>query len=1043
MLKKRILASSLASVMALSSVSVVAFADETAEFDATAQDSVTKDELQKYVDSFATFMKEDIYDYGTVQSEWFQDAIDYAENVLADNEATADDYTAAFQMVKSVRADMEKKTAAQLQALLDDTKADYDSGNILNDVLGDHKWDQDKYDAFVDAYDVADTYVGSRDGRLITDAWFELDTAWRNLTPLKSVTKQQFRDILKQYETILKEFNKYENWRRGAFTVNPEITKTGVKLTKKSAAASTFGALKDVIYNDLWGAIAIDDYYVTVEDYIKHFYEVFDNIKTSSKTTDEEIVAAYNAACDAVAIWNGWKADNTEKAVQADVTKIIDEYKARMIFDFKPGFIDNLVLTVGDYTDKKGNTVDYLVVDKENRTIKATADFKLVLDKDTDLMHINGAGNYDDDDTAAGTYVKKIGKGQDIVKYIPIYSSDLDDPIARQEDYDEAVAYINAILKEADGIIALRKAIAEVPEIVPSATIVTDDPNNVTVGATQASDGTTYVYLNTAFTLKAYKTDGAPSAADTAAVKAYNNALKKVKTAYDKLTTPTTGLIAKAGNATIGGTNRYETPTTVAKNYAKTLAAYKIAVADIANMKTVTVPTNVPDLDDGTNTKTAATDVKDINDKVLVAATTSYAYKKSDSDATATASETDSGVARYNNAIALWDAACTLLPGTSNAAGEVADVLAKETAYNTAITTPYTWIYNVDLLENLQYALETSEAYLAVDDKEDYKDAYAAYLANPLPHNAAITLDENNAVGDKPVGSRTEWCLVYRFLKYSIEDIYAPENKAAVYTKRDVEDLIEKCYELAELTGEASIFADVHMALVEGRRAANEWVGKVNADKTYKEGNPVAEYIAKYTLGEDIVATQAVTTADATYVYIELKKLYDALWNMLQEYPVSYGEVADLIATVGTALDDGVYGQNLDEIKNLLKTTSKSLSTLEACDDENQPFTDDREFNQYNRVHTGDHATTAESTLYKNYKSLKDLIAVSEGFDVVPGDLNDDGTADLDDALKAVEIFLDENYVPTYKELAAGDLDENGVIDLDDALAIIDLYMPD
>ena len=125
MLRRRILASAMASVMALSSVAVIANADET---------KTTKDkaDLKALVESFEDIRNKDIYEKGSVSAERFLGALEYDENVLADPDATAKDYTAAYLMVEALK-NMDSYTAAQLADLIKKWQGVYDKQNILND----------------------------------------------------------------------------------------------------------------------------------------------------------------------------------------------------------------------------------------------------------------------------------------------------------------------------------------------------------------------------------------------------------------------------------------------------------------------------------------------------------------------------------------------------------------------------------------------------------------------------------------------------------------------------------------------------------------------------------------------------------------------------------------------------------------------------------------------------------------------------------------------------------------------------------------------
>ena len=73
MLRRRILTSAMASVMAIGSVAVVASAEETAA--ATTQ-MKTKADLEAYVKSFDSFRSKEINDYASKSGERFLDALD-------------------------------------------------------------------------------------------------------------------------------------------------------------------------------------------------------------------------------------------------------------------------------------------------------------------------------------------------------------------------------------------------------------------------------------------------------------------------------------------------------------------------------------------------------------------------------------------------------------------------------------------------------------------------------------------------------------------------------------------------------------------------------------------------------------------------------------------------------------------------------------------------------------------------------------------------------------------------------------------------------
>ncbi len=896
--------------MALGSVSIVAFAD-----DAIKTEAVSKDDLQKYVDSFDSFLKDGIYDYGTKQAEHFQDAIDYAENVLSDSKATADDYTAAYQMVKAVEARFEMHTAEQLKDLLKDNEDIYDSENILNEDLGDHIYDQDTYDAFVIAYDDADRYIDSEDGRLINDAYEELVEAIDGLSKLPTVTKSDFRAAIKDYEAIIKQKSDYEGWRRGECSVEAKTGGSSKKL--KSQDFVTFKQILDVVYgssSDIWaggsGKFIDTGAEGDVETFVKNEYKRFDEIKSSSATTDETIRAAYDAAVEAVKVFKGWKADDTNRAVKASVVDIIDDYRDKLVNDFASALCTSVA--------SSGSGANFEYADGK---LTAKKDAVLLIDKTTGFIAVD-SGAYDDDAATPNIESKKIGKKQSIMKYIPVTSADVMAVISGADTSTEKAAY------ETD-LDELKEALAK---------IGVGTHSNVASALTQpvvaAADTTSGQEKG------AVAEDTAPAAQSDVADPEDNTA-----TAFDASTLTTA----------------------IWKKY------------------TYTAPASP-----ATETSNRKTDVDAWN-----AAIDDVISKVSDLSSTATA---------YGNAI--------------SAAGGVTIK---------------------DAHKDLSLALFIVETYLADADKDFTAEYNATDTTNSAEGSAGQTcladLDENGTVA-KATGSRTEYTLIYRYLKYALEDLY-PAKKESKYTKRDVDKLTDDCYELAEKTGDAALFTDKHMALVEGRRAALEWVTKANAMKGYKDGEAIDSYTSKYALTGAWAAGGAVTK-NSTEVYEALKDLYDDLNDMYKAYAVSYGEIADTIAAVADGIDKKSYGAKADEVKKLLDKVAYELSTLNPSEDENEAFTSDREFVEYNRLKTAKwnsaNPNGAEKDLYKDYQALLDAIKEPEG---VLGDLNGDGYVNALDALAILE--ADANVTPlTDAQKAFADYNKDGAINALDALAILE-----
>ena len=190
MLRRRILASAMASVMAIGSVAVVASAEDTAA--ATTQ-MKTKADLEAYV---KTFRSKEINDYASKSGERFLDALEYADVVIDDTASTVDDYTVAYQMITATYNQLKVYTAEELSALIKANKSKYETNNIYNDDLNDAIYKNEdgklQWDTFVTAYDDANDVLNSKDSRIISDAYEALEEAAANLALLDTVTKSQF-----------------------------------------------------------------------------------------------------------------------------------------------------------------------------------------------------------------------------------------------------------------------------------------------------------------------------------------------------------------------------------------------------------------------------------------------------------------------------------------------------------------------------------------------------------------------------------------------------------------------------------------------------------------------------------------------------------------------------------------------------------------------------------------------------------------------------------------------------------------------------------
>ena len=338
MLRRRIFSGAMASVMALSSVAVVASAEET--------NYKTKADLEKLVNETYgdAFRSDKLSEYGSVSAEAVLDALEAADAVLYDADADAEDYTVAYMMVEATVARLVIHTAEELQTLIDDCTGIYESNNIYNEELQDLIYTDTSYDALVTAYDNACNYVTSSSSVDITEAYEQLAAAKAGLTKMAVVSKSMFRNVMKQYEAVISAEFKYEDWRRGQLGWTDISTGNFWAFTGGTSTAA---------YGTMWEAA------MACQDTVNAAYESLDAIKTLSKTSDTDIVNGYKMAQDAVAVFNSWTVDSSTRATKAGVSALLKEYHSVLVADYATTAAEELyaaIAAVGSLDADKSNT---------------------------------------------------------------------------------------------------------------------------------------------------------------------------------------------------------------------------------------------------------------------------------------------------------------------------------------------------------------------------------------------------------------------------------------------------------------------------------------------------------------------------------------------------------------------------------------------------------------------------------------------------------------------------------------------------------------
>lgn len=434
-MKKRIFAASMASVMALSSVSVVAFADETkADFG----EAVTKAELKELLATIEKDIDKGVYDeYGTKFGEIFTKAFEAAK--LAIEDGNDDDITAAYQVLKSVLAKKQDVTNAALKELVSELSSKYNKGNIINDELeDDYYYEPDTWTAFANAYEEAEIACDSDNKTEVCDAYFTLYDADAALKATTQVTKTKLNEAYKAYREVIEQKNKYEDWRRGTATesVNSGSTDT-VKPDFKNTLV-TFGDLFGIIsgtstaktlggksVNGTWIKFAASE--ATLEASIDTTFKKFMGLKTATKTANAEIVNAYNACQDAVRVYNGWKVDDVRRGSKASFEALIRTNATTLwTLDLdKDGDADALASAQkAAFFANTPTSATWSIKDGKIYLNNATtADIEVKLDENSKMAYDSADGKFAD---GSGTKPKTIAVPKngklDVTKYMPEFN---------------------------------------------------------------------------------------------------------------------------------------------------------------------------------------------------------------------------------------------------------------------------------------------------------------------------------------------------------------------------------------------------------------------------------------------------------------------------------------------------------------------------------------------------------------------------------------------------------------------------------------------
>lgn len=1015
MLRRRIFSSAMASVMALSSIAVVANAEETA-----VANIKTEADLKAYIDSLESMRSDAIYEYGSISGQKFLDALEHADNVLDNPEAGYAEYTTAYAMVEATHAKLVKRSAEELKALVDSCTRTIERGNYYTEELGDPIYHEEAFDNFENAYYEAEALLDSTDTRVITDAYDVLDAA-KNMGMYATVTKSQFRTAIRAYEAALQKQNDYDTWRRG--TTSTSWKGTSADWTVQGTSVS-YGYLYDVV--------------ASYEDTIYTAYDDLDEIKEVDTTSEADIVAGYELCVSATEVFNSFKADDTDRATKSSVTKLLDQYNGQLVHDYAKSQAEALAAAV---VNAVGGKVTF--------EIRGEGDFSEEV-KSADECY----GEYWYVNVTKGKIVEAgIYAKSDTTYYIPVnekgYWNGGDLVTSKTTGVDYKTITKKSTVDLTDYIDIMLYDIIERAEADYKAILEDEATNGVElrVAATTPGDDVIAAETEVEAALAAADTAVADALTNAAALEAANAAtiagysaadqatMKKIMDAYVAKFNEADALLAYLNDevVAVGAAEDIEEAAVIAD---------KIAAADEH------IDSYVKDMGWGTNNP-----INYINYWVEF-----QTYPMEGGDIRLYCNLSTDATAVYNSVLAARDALAAQLSALNNKivyddiAVEAPERARWDDVSNNATNDIWDdaaftaegagWL----LAPDMTGAMAAAKFYLETKKASDFKVEYNPLIdeANPISTTGALTIKNVS-------GSTSEWTVVNRYLKYALEDKYAAA--IGTYTKKDVEALIEQAYTLADETGDAALFQVSHQALVDARAQALEWVKAANKLRTDYKDN----YVACLYFGADKVATE---------VYEDLKGKYDTLANDLAAFKYSFGEIYKYIADVQGMVEDEEI-EMTDALNVALQTAAYALSTVETLDNDlvevstldNDAFTSDREFFAFNRVFTDteDHTITinengileavlidfdgnsgvASHTALKNaYEALKAEVDKQLAPTVVKGDVNGDGTVNAKDAealLKGI-VGLDTT---ANMAVEVADMDNSGVVNAVDAEAIL------
>lgn len=1008
-MKKRIIASTMASVMALSTAATMLVASaDVADF---KNQSVSKKQLQDFLadKEVENLVNGGTDEYGTNAGENFLKAVEYAEGLLDDEKATSDDYTIAYLMVKAAYGELHQWTKEDLEVKLADYKSAYDTNNELNE-RGDEVY-KEGWTEFEDAYDNAEDVLDSEDTLEITDAYDELVAAYGKLVKWPTKTKSEIGKARKAYEDLVKMEDKFQPWARG------QVTGTGTKYDKETFA---------------WGTLYAHVF--SAEDNLTDAIKEFTDIKGLDETSDAQIVAAVNAMNDAVKILNGFDSTFENKRKESNIDDLLEQYHGNLVYEFNA----DLAATIAtDFVSAAGGDIADVEFMKKNGVFATVADASSIdaTDHDTKAVWWNVSRN-DGKTVEASLEIRAKSSSNDIFYILSetklpngknaIYE---DSGVYFYDDIDVAKAAASTAGLPVANVKTLRKGkdsfMISDHIGVTSAEYIANAGISVTNPATESADvvalvtgdiSTNVTALKTAATNASTKanslTSDTSSGNDDKVTEAVKNGIvEKADALYDAVEALETAVTAVTDADAVTGADLDAIQTAYNAIAAKVTALTAAATAASGSLQTATLASLTTDV-------TTAQTTLDGN---FGSGDGKFGKLVSDYKAAYAAEAAGAAGDSYIVANGVYDSA------------DVQFTNQLKFDYDDDSTNDFSMVsYNSSFANGTDVTTASLGKALIMVDAFRLKDwSSVTELDNLTTFNESLDMTGTTVRADA-------WKLLYNYLKYALEDNFKADA-GKTYGLKDVKDLIALADALDDETIKTSLFTASHDALIKDRAGAKEWVKLAEADDKKNKLVRYKDNVSVY----NVVTAKAAADYDSTAMYKRLETSYKQLKNELAAFNYRFGDIIKNMKDIAVELDGKKFDDKTKEslTKQLNKTALALLNVEElnmsgsgasTLDGEDALFADDATWNRENRLYTYGKVFNGVATVWNTTSG-----AVS-----TKAQIDWDSASKTHDAMKKAYEKLLADYKKAVEDLnkpaeKVRDVNGDGEIDVNDAMALM------